>query len=116
MIRSVLQLRPLPGKDGDVEEFFSRHRVLERATSLPGCLDASLHRPVQAGAPYVVIATWEGEADYQQWLDDPWRRSVTAELGALLDGGPGEGEGGGVYRIVQEAGRRRGDNGEGGTG
>ncbi|GAA0997872.1 hypothetical protein GCM10009555_096150 [Acrocarpospora macrocephala] len=104
MIRSVLYLKPLPGKDGGLEEFFARHGVLDRALSLPGCLGAALHRPPRPGDPYLVTATWIGESDYQAWLDDPWRQQVTGELGALLDSGPGAGEGGALYTIVASAG------------
>ncbi|WP_248961337.1 antibiotic biosynthesis monooxygenase family protein [Sphaerisporangium perillae] len=109
MIRSVLYLKPLPGKDGDLEDFFARHGVLSRSAALPGCLGAALHRPTGPGEPYLVTATWLGPSDYQQWLDDPWRQKVTGELGALLDGGPDAGQGGGVYTVVAATGDGTGD-------
>ncbi|WP_405146310.1 antibiotic biosynthesis monooxygenase [Sphaerisporangium sp. NBC_01403] len=109
MIRSVLYLRPLPGKEGDLEEFYARHGVLDRALSLPGCHGAALHRPAEPGGPYLVTATWTGESDYQQWLGDPWRQRITGELGDLLDGGPRADQGGGLYTIVAAAGDETGD-------
>lgn len=102
MIRTVLYLQPR--QDADLEAFFAQEGVLDRAVSVPGCLGASLHRPVTPGDPYLVTATWTSEADYQGWVDDPWRQQATGALGALLETGPRADEGGQLYTVVAAAG------------
>lgn len=106
MIRSVLYLQPR--QDADLEAFFAREGVLNRALSMPGCLGASLHRPVTQGEPYLVTATWATQADYQGWVDDPWRQEATSALGALLERGPRADEGGRLYTVVAATGEGTG--------
>lgn len=103
MIRSVLTLWPAAHKAAELESLYARQGILERARQFPGCRDAHLLRPVQGSAgPYLVIADWDGAADYQAWLDDPWRAEVSHQLAALLDTDPSEPIVGGVFELVLE--------------
>lgn len=103
MVRSVLYVPPRGGDHRAVVDFYRRHEVLGRATSLDGCLGSSLHVPAAGTGPLLVTALWESEPAYRRWLDDERRRELGDELAALLEGDhpPPAGE---LYRVVLEAG------------
>lgn len=81
MIRSVIRLAVMPGREREFESMFSRLRVLEKARSAAGLVTGQVLKPLQGGA-YAVTATWQSARDYQRWIDSP----VRAELIAALDG------------------------------
>lgn len=79
MIRSIIRLNVTAGREREFEESFRKRRVLERAREAARLRTGELLRPPVAGAPYVVVATWDNAADYQAWVDSP----VRAELAAM---------------------------------
>jgi heme-degrading monooxygenase HmoA len=85
MIRSVLYLRPRPGCDADIVEFYRRHRVLERAAREDGFLGSELQLPIRGEGDLLVTALWRDADAYQGWLDNPDRALYAAELGELVE-------------------------------
>lgn len=81
MIRSMIRLSVVPGREREFESMFSRLRVLEKAKSAAGLVSGQVLKPVQGGA-YAVTATWHSARDYQRWIDSP----IRAELIKALDG------------------------------
>ena len=101
MVRSVLTLRATAGQAGALEALYADHGVLARARVFPGCRGAQLLRSVDGGtATHLVIADWESAADYQRWVDDPWRDALSGRLAALLDKADDEPLVGGVFELV----------------
>jgi heme-degrading monooxygenase HmoA len=101
VIRSVLSLRVVAGKAGALEDFYAEHDVLARARQFSGCRDAVLLRPaVGSPATYLVIADWDSADDYQRWVNDPWRASLSHELAELLATGKDEPIVGGLFEFV----------------
>jgi len=81
VIRSVLVLKPKPGKAGDVVQLFQEEGIIERALTVDGCHDVSV---LSSEADILVTATWDDAAAYQAWIDHPERNSSSDELNALL--------------------------------
>lgn len=79
MIRSIIRLNVTSGREREFEESFRKRRVLERAKEAARLRTGELLRPLVAGSPYVVVATWNTAADYQAWVDSP----VRAELATI---------------------------------
>jgi len=79
MIRSIIRLNVASGREREFEETFRKRRVLERAKEAARLRTGELLRPLLAGGPYVVVATWDSAADYQAWVDSP----VRAELASM---------------------------------
>jgi heme-degrading monooxygenase HmoA len=101
VIRSVLSLTAAPGRARELEDFYAAHGVLARAKEFDGCQDAVLLRASGDGAAtHLVIADWDTAADYQRWVDDPWRDAVSRQLAELLDAGEGEPVIGGLFEFV----------------
>lgn len=101
MIRSVLTLRAVTGQARALEEFYKEQGILDRARRFGGCRDVQLLRSVDGGvATHLVIADWDSAADYQRWVDDPWRAAVTRRLVELLDTGSDGPLVGGVFELV----------------
>ncbi len=101
MIRSLLTLRAAAGRAQALEDFYADQQVLERAREFAGCREAVLLRTIDdAGSTHLVTADWDSAADYQRWVDDPWRSAVTAQLTALLDIGDDEPVVGRLYEFV----------------
>ena len=91
MIRSLLALRAAAGKAQALEDFYAQQQILERAREFGGCREAVLLRSIgDTGSTHLVTADWDTAADYQRWVDDPWRSAVTQQLLALLDIGKDE--------------------------
>lgn len=102
MIRSVLTLRAAAGQGDALERFFEQQGILPRARQFAGCRDAVLLRATGGGpATHLVIADWDEAADYQQWIDDPWRAAVSRRLAELLDTAPDEPVVGGLFEFVR---------------
>lgn len=101
MIRSLLTLRAAAGKAQALEDFYADQQVLERAREFAGCREAVLLRSTDdAGSTHLVTADWDSAADYQRWVDDPWRSIVSQQLVALLDIGEDEPVVGRLYEFV----------------
>lgn len=99
MIRSVLTLRA--ADTGALEDLYAGHGILARARRFPGCRDALLLRSVDGGpATHLVIADWDTAADYQHWVDDPWRVALSRQLAAVLDTSSGEPIVGALFELV----------------
>jgi heme-degrading monooxygenase HmoA len=79
MIRSIIRLNVTAGREREFEDSFRKRRVLERAKEAARLRTGELLRPLLAGGPYVVVATWDSAADYQAWVDSP----VRAELASM---------------------------------
>lgn len=56
-----------------------------------GFLEGRLLRPPGDG-PFLVVARWENERDYQGWLDNPVRDEIGTRLEPLLTGDPQPGD------------------------
>jgi|GEM_PF-4239722 len=76
MVRSIIRLRVIPGREQEFEETFCSRGVLALAHRVAGLRTGELLRPLRTGEPYVVIATWNSEADYQVWVNSPLRGQV----------------------------------------
>jgi hypothetical protein len=99
MIRSVLTLRA--ADTGALEDLYAGHGILARARRFPGCRDALLLRSVDGGpATHLVIADWDTAADYQHWVEDPWRVALSRQLAAVLDTSSGEPIVGALFELV----------------
>lgn len=101
MVRSLLTLRATTGQADAIEALYADHGVLARARAFPGCRGAQLLRSVDGGsATHLVIADWDTAADYQRWVDDPWRDALSGRLAALLDNTDDGPLVGGVFELV----------------
>lgn len=101
MIRSVLSLRAADA--GALEDLYAEHGILARARRFPGCRDALLLRSVDEGrATHLVIADWDTAADYQHWVEDPWRVALSRQLAAVLDTTSGEPIVGALFELVPD--------------
>lgn len=106
MIRSVLYLRPRPGRSADVVEFYRRYGVLERAVKQEGCLGTELHLPTAGEGDVLVTALWRDVDAYRGWLESPDRALNADELGELVEGFD-SGVSGEIYEVVLDGRGRR---------
>ena len=78
MIRTIITLKVTPGREREFEEAFRARGVLALARDVARLRTGELLRPVRAGDPYVVIATWDSAADYEGWGNSPLRGQVNS--------------------------------------
>ena len=78
MIRSIIRLNVTPDREREFEEAFRARGVLALARDVARLRTGELLRPLRAGDPYVVIATWDSAADYQVWVNSPLRGQVNS--------------------------------------
>lgn len=78
MIRTVIKLKVTPGREREFEEAFRARGVLALARDVARLRTGELLRPLRAGDPYVVIATWDSAADYEVWVNSPLRGQVNS--------------------------------------
>jgi len=97
MIRTVIKLRVVPGREEEFEEAFRSRGVLALAHQLAGLRSGELLRPLRSGEPYVVIATWNSEADYQVWVNSPLRSQVNTAAPISEPVAPAD-----LYEIIDE--------------
>jgi heme-degrading monooxygenase HmoA len=103
VIRSVLALRAAEGKSEALEDFYAEQGILARSRAFPGCRDAVLLRATSGSpATHLVIADWDTAEDYQRWVQDPWRATVSRRLAELLDTDPDEPVVGGLFEFVPD--------------
>ena len=89
---SVLELYVLPGSEEAVARAYDELGIFERSRESGGFLGGRLLRPVGGEPGVLVVAEWEGPADYRGWLDNPVREELGRRLGPLLDGDVEAGE------------------------
>jgi heme-degrading monooxygenase HmoA len=93
---SVLRVPVRPGAEDELADAYSRLQIFELSRESGGFRRGSLLRPVAAGEPFLVLAEWDDEADYERWLASPVRAGLARHLEPLIDG-PLEGD---VYEEV----------------
>jgi heme-degrading monooxygenase HmoA len=87
MLRSVLSVLQITVKPGaDLAGAFADLEVFEHSRRSGGFRGGRLLRPLADGAPYLVVAQWDGPDDYLRWLDSPVRAAIGKQLERLLDG------------------------------
>lgn len=64
MIRSILHLRPAPGRSRDLVRYIREEGIISRAVSLKGCLSAEVASSISVGEYVVVMALWKSIDDY----------------------------------------------------
>jgi len=90
---SFLSVLTISVRDGaDLAGAFERLEIFEHSRRSGGFRRGQLLRPLEPGGPYLVVAEWESADAYQQWLDNPVRAELGAELEPLLDGDVVSGE------------------------
>jgi heme-degrading monooxygenase HmoA len=88
---SVLELPVRAGAEATIARVYDDAEIFELSRQSGGFLSGRLLRPLRAGDPFLVIAEWESKASYQQWLDNPVRESLGAQITPHLTGDVGEG-------------------------
>jgi heme-degrading monooxygenase HmoA len=83
VILSCLTLDLRPGSLGALQDIFRRHRILERASEVPGCRSLFLAGDAARDGRAHVVGVWDDEAAYQRWLDHPERELGADEIHAL---------------------------------
>jgi heme-degrading monooxygenase HmoA len=81
MIVSVLRLHVRADAGAELARLYDELEVFEHARRSGGFRGGRLLRPLEVGAPFLVVAEWDTAQDYQGWLDSP----VRAELGTRLE-------------------------------
>jgi heme-degrading monooxygenase HmoA len=89
---SLLRLPVRPGAEAELVHAFDELRIFARSRESGGFLGGRLLRPVGGKPGMLVVAEWEGPADYRGWLDNPVREELGRRLGPLLDGDVEAGE------------------------
>lgn len=85
MIRSVLRLRPRPGGDRELVEFFERRGILTRALRDGRCASAEMYVLLPGRDEVIISALWHSEADYDAWQQTEYRGLELAELEAYVE-------------------------------
>jgi heme-degrading monooxygenase HmoA len=90
---TVVSVLRIAARDGTaLAAAFARLEIFEHSRRSGGFRGGRLLRPVEEGAPYVVVAEWDGADDYQRWLVNPVRAELGEQLGPLVDGDVAAGE------------------------
>lgn len=87
-VTSVLRLPVRRGAEADLVRAFEELRVFVHAGESGGFRCGRLLRPLAPDEPFVVLAEWDGAADYDRWLENPIREHLKDTLEPLLDGEP----------------------------
>jgi heme-degrading monooxygenase HmoA len=104
MIRSIITLRVTPGREREFEETFRARGVLALAREVADLRTGELLRPLKAGDPYVVIATWDSAEAYDRWVRSPARSEVNSAAPLAAPVAPAA-----LYEIVDTYPRRFAD-------
>jgi len=99
MIRSILHLRPAPGRTGDLLSYIAEEGIVSRALALPGCLAAEVATSLPDGRDVVVSGLWASMQAYEGWLRSPERLRKGSGMLALLDLQAGEVAAARLYRV-----------------
>lgn len=89
---SLLRLPVRPGAEAELVHAFDELRIFEHSRESGGFHGGRLLRPAGGASGVLVVAEWEGPADYRRWLDNPVREELGRRLGPLLDGDVEAGE------------------------
>jgi heme-degrading monooxygenase HmoA len=82
---SVLRLPVRAGSEDALARAFAELEIFRHSEESGGFLGGRLLRP-RDGGPFLVVAEWESERDYQGWLENPVRETLGSRLQALMDG------------------------------
>jgi heme-degrading monooxygenase HmoA len=82
---SLLRLPVRPGNEDALVQAFARLEVFRHSERSGGFLGGRLLRP-RDGGPFVVMAEWESDAAYRDWLANPVREELGAQIEPLLSG------------------------------
>jgi heme-degrading monooxygenase HmoA len=91
---SVLRLEARPGSEQALARAFAELGVFECSRESGGFRGGRMLLPRSPGEPVLVVAEWDGEADYERWLANPVREDLKARLEPLL---AAESGGGALY-------------------
>jgi heme-degrading monooxygenase HmoA len=91
-VLSLLRLPVRPGAEGELVHAFDELEIFERSRESGGFVGGRLFRPVSGAPGVLVLAEWDGPADYRGWLDNPVREELGRQLGPLLEGDVEAGE------------------------
>ncbi len=83
-VTSVLSLPVRAGAEDAFQRAFRELAVFEQARRSGGFRGGRLLRPSAAGQPFLVVAEWESEEDYERWLASPRRAQLSAALEPFL--------------------------------
>jgi heme-degrading monooxygenase HmoA len=83
---SLLKLPVRRGAEEQLVQLFAQLEIFERSRESGGFLSGRLLRPLADGDPFVVVADWESADAYRNWLDNPIRADLGAQLEAVLAG------------------------------
>lgn len=101
MIRSILHLKPAPGRSRALLEYIVEQGIISRALSLEGCLSAEVETKIPDAEDVVVTALWTSIEAYEAWLQSPARLRSGAGMLPLLDADGHEVSGAWLYQIEQ---------------
>ena len=99
VIRSVLLLKPLPGRRDDLVEAFRRIGVFQAAIRHASCVSAELQVPDDPDGVVMVTALWPNRELYASYLASDLRRKLGEGLVPLVEQ-IGEGA---IYEILLSA-------------
>lgn len=81
MIKTVLTMKPAPGRSDDLVDLFRREAIIDKALSVEGCHNVEV---LASEFEVLVAATWEDDDAYERWLAHPERNARNVELNHLL--------------------------------
>jgi len=81
MIKTVLTMKPAPGKTSDLVELFRRESIIDKALSVEGCRNVEV---LASDFEVLIAATWDDDDAYERWLAHPERNAKNGELNDLL--------------------------------
>ena len=81
MIKTVLTMKPAPGRAADLVELFRREAIIDKALTVQGCHNVEV---LASELEVLIAATWEDDDAYERWLQHPERNSTNVELNDLL--------------------------------
>ena len=85
MIRSVLLLKPHPGRRDDLVEAFRTIGIFTAAISHGNCISAELQVPDDPDGVVMVTALWPSRDDYANYLASDLRRKLSEGIVPLVE-------------------------------
>ena len=84
MIMTTLTFTLKAGAEEALADVYRRHRILEIAMAVEGCLKLALVAGPPGSSQVSVVGFWSDRAAYQRWLDHPYRDTAEDEFDALM--------------------------------
>lgn len=84
MIMTSLTFTLKEGAEEALANVYRRHRILETAMTVEGCLRLALVDGPPGSSQVSVVGFWEDQVAYQRWLDHPYRDTAEDEFDALM--------------------------------